>query len=116
MSYFFALETDGVLWNLKGLAQPPPAICFAVLGLTYMPLTCPLASLFLLLTGYLVLVAVVFIGDPRYHFALIPFIRLLRQGRLLDGVLDGERAQECQEISALLLGQLVSLQVLAVKI
>jgi hypothetical protein len=107
-----------VLWNLKGLAQPPPAICFAVLGLTYMPRTCPLASLFLLLTGYLVLVAVVFIGDPRYHFALIPlaFIRLLRQGRLLDGVLDSERAQECQEISALLLGQLVSLQVLAVKI
>jgi hypothetical protein len=89
VSYFFALETDGVSWNLKGLVQPPPravalsllgvansaylfAICFAVLGLMYMPRTCPLASLFLFLTGYLVLVAVVFIGDPRYHFAFIP--------------------------------------------
>ena len=90
VSYFFALETDGVLWNLKGLAQRPPmpvtlvllgvanaayvvVLAFAVLGLMGTPREHPLASLFLLLTGYLVLVTAVFIGDPRYHYALMPF-------------------------------------------
>src|SRR5713226_79004 len=43
-------------------------------------------------------------------------VRLLRQGRLLDGVLDSQRAQECQQIRALPLGQRVGLQVLAVEI
>jgi len=89
MSYFFALETDGVLWNLKGLAQPPPmgvtlmllgaanaaylfVLSFAVLGLMSTPSKNPLASLFLVVTGYLVLVAAAFVGDPRYHYSLVP--------------------------------------------
>ena len=88
MTYFFALETDGVLWNLKGLPQPSKLIAvvllgianaaylfvltFAILGLMGTPRTNPFASLFLVLTGYLVLVAVVFVGDPRYHYALVP--------------------------------------------
>lgn len=48
-------------------------LAFAVLGLMGTPRKHPLASLFLLLTGYLVLVAVVFVGDPRYHYARVPF-------------------------------------------
>jgi len=88
VTYFFALETDGVLWNLKGLPQPSKLIAvvllgianaaylfvltFAILGLMGTPRTNPFASLFLVLTGYLVLVAVVFVGDPRYHYALVP--------------------------------------------
>jgi 4-amino-4-deoxy-L-arabinose transferase-like glycosyltransferase len=89
VSYFFALETDGVLWNLKGLDRPPPlavtllllgtanaayvfVVTFAVLGLVGIAGTNRLASLFLLIAGYLVLIAMVFVGDPRYHYALVP--------------------------------------------
>ena len=89
VSYFFALETDGVLWNLKGLATPPSLavtlallglanaayllmLSFAVLGLMGTPRRHPLASLFLVLTGYLVALSAAFIGDPRFHYALVP--------------------------------------------
>ena len=89
ISYFFALETDGVIWNLKGLAQPPPiavtlvllaaanvaylfVLSFSVLGLLCTPLKNPLASLFLVATGYFVVMAIVFLGDPRYHYGLVP--------------------------------------------
>jgi 4-amino-4-deoxy-L-arabinose transferase-like glycosyltransferase len=89
VSYFFALETDGVLWNFKGLVRLPPravtvltvsvanvaylfVLGFAVVGLVNAPGTHPLSSLLLLLAGYLVLVTAVFVGDPRYHYALVP--------------------------------------------
>jgi 4-amino-4-deoxy-L-arabinose transferase-like glycosyltransferase len=89
ISFFFALETDGILWNLKGLPRPPSKLAtaailgaasaayllvltFAILGIIGTRRDDPLASLFLLLTGYLVLITAVFIGDPRYHYGLIP--------------------------------------------
>ena len=89
VSYFFALETDGALWNLKGLITPPSLavkllllgvanaayvfmLSFAVLGLLGTPRRQPLSSLLLVVTGYLVAVAAVFVGDPRYHYGLVP--------------------------------------------
>jgi hypothetical protein len=89
VSYFFALETDGVLWNLKGLVRPAPTVVklgllgvvnaaylfvlsFSFLGLLGTPRGQPLSSLFLVLTAYSVLITAVFIGDPRYHYALVP--------------------------------------------
>ncbi|MFN8626603.1 MAG: glycosyltransferase family 39 protein [Candidatus Binatia bacterium] len=89
VSYFFGLETDGALWNLKGLPRPPSLavtllplgvanvayifmLSFAILGLLGTPRREPLSSLFLVITGYLVAVAAVFVGDPRYHYGLVP--------------------------------------------
>jgi 4-amino-4-deoxy-L-arabinose transferase-like glycosyltransferase len=89
ISYFFALETDGVLWNFKGLAHAPPMLVtllmlgaanaaylfvlgFAILGLKSTPGAHPLGGLLLVLTGYLVLVTMVFFGDPRFHYLLVP--------------------------------------------
>jgi 4-amino-4-deoxy-L-arabinose transferase-like glycosyltransferase len=89
LSYFFALETDGVLWNFKGLDYSPPraavflllalanaaygwVLAFAILGLMGTSRSHPLAGLLLALTGYLVLITSVFISDPRYHYVLIP--------------------------------------------
>ena len=46
----------------------------------------PLVSLFLLLTGYLLLVCIVFVGDPRYHYALLPLAVILAAKGLLDGL------------------------------
>ena len=101
-SYFFALETDGALWNLKGFRQPPLllavvllglanaayllVVTFAVLGIIRTPARHPLLSLFLLLTGYLVLVTIVFFGDPRYHYALLPLALIFAVKGWLDGL------------------------------
>lgn len=88
-SYFLALETDGVLWNLNGLpARPPMSVTLALLGLANagyavvlalavlgMLTTArghPLGSLFLIVSGYYVLIALVFFGDPRHHYPLLP--------------------------------------------
>ena len=88
-SYFFALETDGVLWNLKGLPEQPAmpvtlallaaanvgylvVLALAVLGLLTTSRGHPLGSLFLVVSGYLVLIALAFFGDPRYHYPLLP--------------------------------------------
>lgn len=87
--YFFAIETDGVLWNYKGLSPQPSNLVTAgslaitnlwyagllglcVLGLLTMPWKDPLASLFLVVTLYSVVIALIFVGDPRYHYPLIP--------------------------------------------
>ncbi len=89
ISYFFALETDGVLWNLKGVSPPPSlpltlallalanaayivTLAFTVLGLLNVPRRHPLGALFLAITAYLLLITIAFIGDPRYHFPLVP--------------------------------------------
>jgi len=101
VSYFFALETDGVLWNVKGLQRPPPlavtlallsvanatylfVMGFAVLGLICTVSTDRLGSLFVLIAGYLLLVAVVFVGDPRYHYPLIPLTTVFAAKGLVD--------------------------------
>ena len=47
-------------------------LSFSVLGLMGTPRGQPLSSLFLVLTAYSVLITAVFIGDPRYHYALVP--------------------------------------------
>jgi 4-amino-4-deoxy-L-arabinose transferase-like glycosyltransferase len=103
ISYFFALETDGVLWNLKGFERPPPLfwtlilllltnIAYVVmlgtglLGLLSSPCPSPLTTLFMLLTAYLLMITIAFFGDPRYHFPLVPFMLLFSsKGLLCDG-------------------------------
>jgi 4-amino-4-deoxy-L-arabinose transferase-like glycosyltransferase len=90
LTYFVALETDGALWNLKGLPEKPPTwltilllaaanlsyvavVSLATLGVLRSPPRDPLATLFLLITGYLMVMAAIFTADPRHHFPLIPF-------------------------------------------
>jgi 4-amino-4-deoxy-L-arabinose transferase-like glycosyltransferase len=102
VSYLFALETDGVLWNLKGkpsrvpLAAALALLTLANLGYLAIACTCLLAllipgrerrmtSLFWMLTAYVLLMSVLFVGDPRYHFPLVPFAALVASGTLLDG-------------------------------
>lgn len=99
-SYFFAFETDGVLWNIKGFALPPLVltasmlllanlayvlvVSLALLGIVRTPGNQPLLSLFLLLTSYLVLVTIVYTGDPRYHYVLLPIALIFAAKGLLD--------------------------------
>ncbi|MDX1383533.1 MAG: hypothetical protein R3190_07820 [Thermoanaerobaculia bacterium] len=90
LSYFFALETDGVLSNLKGLSASPPLSwalpLLAVANLAYVTLVIatsaavasggwrtPTGLYLVLLTADLAAMSVIFIGDPRYHFPLVPF-------------------------------------------
>jgi 4-amino-4-deoxy-L-arabinose transferase-like glycosyltransferase len=102
VSYFFALETDGALWNIKGFGQPPLALApfplalasaaylvvvsFAILGIICTPGKHALVSLFLLLTGYLVLATVAFFGDPRYHYVLLPIASIFAVKGMLEGI------------------------------
>jgi 4-amino-4-deoxy-L-arabinose transferase-like glycosyltransferase len=100
VTYFFALETDGVVWNLKGLQRPVPLLWTLVLllvantayilvlstgllGLLSPPRPSAMTSLFILLSAYLVGITVVFFGDPRYHFPLIPLLVLFSSKALL---------------------------------
>jgi 4-amino-4-deoxy-L-arabinose transferase-like glycosyltransferase len=104
ITYFFALETDGVLWNLKGFDRAPPLLwtltllllanaayvamlATGLVGLLSSSWRSPLTNLFLLLSVYMVIAAVIFFGDPRYHFPLVPFM-LLFSGKAL--VCDGQ--------------------------
>ena len=94
VTYFFALETDGVLWNLKGVAARVPLVTtlalLALANTAYVLVTsgCILGllspgpdrafvTLFYFVGGYLLLMAVAFIGDPRFHFPLVPFAALI---------------------------------------
>jgi 4-amino-4-deoxy-L-arabinose transferase-like glycosyltransferase len=105
ISYFFALETDGVLWNLKGLRSPPPLwvtlVLLSLANVAYVTVASgcvlgllgpwpnrALPSLFLTITGCLVLIAIIFVGDPRYHFLLMPSAALIFAKALLH---DGPR-------------------------
>lgn len=116
ISYFFALETDGVLWNLKGLRAPVPLAATATLlvlaNVAYVLVVsgCLLGmlspsphraatTLFLVVSSYVLLMTVVFVGDPRYHFPLVPFAALMFGKALLydgpelrDGLRRGEPA------------------------
>jgi 4-amino-4-deoxy-L-arabinose transferase-like glycosyltransferase len=101
LTYLFALETDGTMWNLKGFDPPLPlkwtllllllANSFYVVLLATGTLTLlasdqcpPFRSLFLLLLGYTACMAFIFIGDPRYHFHLMPFMLLFGAQGILE--------------------------------
>ena len=101
ISYFFAMETDGVLWNLKGLRTRPSlytllpllvianlaylvVVSSAFLGIVTPPRHRSLATLLSLLTTYFLMVTVVFFGDPRYHYPLIPIALLFSSKALLE--------------------------------
>lgn len=88
ISYTFALETDGVLWNLKGLPTMPPLgttlALLAVANLAYVVLlgfavlgtlttSHPLRGLFVTLAAFVAVMSAIFHGDPRFHHALVPF-------------------------------------------
>lgn len=94
VTYLMALETDGTLWNVKGFADQPPfwlvlvcllfanlfyvgVIALCMLGLLGESLRTSMSSFFVVLSVYLVLMTMVFIGDPRYHYSLIPFASIL---------------------------------------
>ncbi|HEX3175551.1 MAG TPA: glycosyltransferase family 39 protein [Methylomirabilota bacterium] len=105
VSYFVALETDGLLWNVKGLERPWPmwvlASALSVANAAYVVVfgawllgavvgrRPALTSLSLLLAAYLALIVLVFLGDPRYHYPLVPLAAIvgtatvLRDGREL---------------------------------
>lgn len=88
ISYFFAIETDGAMWNYKGLKDEGrgiplaifaslfyiAAMATAIFGLVHGLRSSSFGSWFLLLTGYSIAIVVAFEGDPRYHFPLIPFL------------------------------------------
>ena len=93
VSHLAAIESDGVLWNLKGFERPPPMWVtlplLAVANLVYIMVlataTWALISRFrssgigewtALLCGYTVLIVMVFFGDPRFHLPLVPFLLL----------------------------------------
>ena len=101
VTYFFALETDGVLWNLKGKTTEPSilvqlvaigtastgyvVLCLlAILGLLALPSDHPVRTLFLYLLIYFVALTIVFIGDPRYHHVLVPLATLFASKGLLE--------------------------------
>jgi hypothetical protein len=110
ITYFFAFETDGVLWNAKGSASPWPMwgtlFLLAVANVAYVAVLAgcivamvsaggALSSLFGLLVLYLTAIAVVFLGDPRYHYPLVPLGTILAsKAYLVDlpAVRDGLRA------------------------
>jgi len=111
-----ALETDGVLWNIKGLDRQPATavqlgllglanlaylltIALAALGLLRLPGGDPLRDWFLRAGAYQVAMSVVFVGDPRYHFGLIPLAIIFAakgardvQDRLAEGKLSSALA------------------------
>ena len=88
LSYFVAIETDGAMWNYKGLEGAGRGLLPAVLAsIAFIAaVACGLFALsrgfrnrafghwFLAICAYSMLIAVVFEGDPRYHFPLIPFL------------------------------------------
>ena len=93
ISHLVALETDGVLWNLKGFAPAPGlsavlillllanvayllalgTATLALLGRKDLPL---FGRLTVLLCVYMLAIVMVFFGDPRFHLPLMPFLLL----------------------------------------
>jgi len=94
LSFFFGPETDGVMWNLKGIRGGASDLATVALvgaaNLVY-GVTVVLAllavcarwrspaftSLVIIVTAYLGLVSMVFVSDPRYHFPLVPLAAVL---------------------------------------
>lgn len=93
ITYFFALETDGLGWNMKGFEKPWPTwltlSALALANVSYVAVLggCvlafvngprgPLRSLLSLLATYMLTIAIVFVGDPRYHYPLVPLAAIL---------------------------------------
>jgi 4-amino-4-deoxy-L-arabinose transferase-like glycosyltransferase len=101
ITYLFAIETDGSLWNLKGLTQPRPIlVTLLLLALANVAYLLVLSSgllglmdssasplfrrIFLLLVAYTIAIVMVFFGDPRYHLPLIPPLLLFSAQGALD--------------------------------
>ena len=99
-SYLVALETDGVLWNLKGLPSRPSmagtltllaianlayvlVVSGCLLGLAGTPGHRPFTTLFGFIAVYVLVMAMTFVGDPRYHYSLIPFAAIFFSKALL---------------------------------
>lgn len=122
ITYFFALETDGLGWNMKGFEKPWPTwLTLSALALANVPYVAvlggcvlafvggsggPLASLLSLLTTYLLVIAIVFLGDPRYHYPLVPLAMILSSQafaeelpRLLAGLRSGERSARLRAVT-----------------
>ena len=88
LTYFLAIETDGAMWNFKGLDGAGRGILPVLLaGFAYIAAMAAgifslmhglrnraFGSWFLLLCAYSIAIAIAFEGDPRYHFPLIPFL------------------------------------------
>ncbi len=88
LTYFFAIETDGAMWNYKGLEGAGRGVLpVLVAGFAYIAaMASGIFSLvhglgnrafgawFLLLSAYTIGIAIAFEADPRYHFPLIPFL------------------------------------------
>jgi hypothetical protein len=88
LTYFFAIETDGAMWNFKGLDGAGRGILPVLLaGVGYIAAMAAgifsllhglrnraFGSWFLLLFAYSLAIAIAFISDPRYHFPLVPFL------------------------------------------
>ena len=94
LSYFVALETDGALWTIKGLPLQPSlasililllasniayvcVVAGALLALTRPGAATPWSSLVVWLSVYLAGMSMIYLGDPRYHFVLMPFAVVL---------------------------------------
>jgi 4-amino-4-deoxy-L-arabinose transferase-like glycosyltransferase len=90
LSYFFAIETDGAMWNFKGLKSGNRGVIPALIAsLAYIVVMASgifalmhgirnraFGYWFLLLAAYSIAIAIVFEADPRYHFPLIPFLMI----------------------------------------
>ena len=90
LSYFFAIETDGAMWNFKGLEDAGRGVVpVLVAGSAYIAVFAigifalmhglqnrAFGHWFLLLSAYSIAISVVFEADPRYHFPLIPFLMI----------------------------------------
>lgn len=101
VSHFVALETDGVLWNLKGFAQSPGLSAVLILlflaNVAYL-LALGTATLSLLgrrdlpafgrltvlLCVYMLAIVMIFFGDPRFHLPLMPFLLLFSASLFAD--------------------------------
>jgi hypothetical protein len=101
ISYFIGLETDGLLWTLRGLPRGPlwiVLVLLAVVNGAYVLLVAgallgliagmshrPFTTYFYVLTGCLVTVCAVYVSDPRYHYIAVPFAAIFMvKGVLVD--------------------------------
>jgi hypothetical protein len=88
-TYFVALETDGVMWSLRGHRHAWPfgtvPLLLAVAGGAYTILVAgtlfgivagtshrAFTAYFLMIAACLLATCMIFTGDPRYHFILVP--------------------------------------------
>lgn len=135
-SYFFALETDGVLWNLKGLMSPtPPVVTLVLVGLAgvgYITVTAlallgvagsspgdSLTRWFVVLATYQLAMAMIFLGDPRYHFALVPIAMIFAAKGLFEWIprlrsAEGRAGDETRRVATRWSVLLVSFSVLVI--